>query len=62
LDYFDDEKIAVSYYQRFKFETVAKFNSNRWTLTGREIEEIIERLALNANTASATMDVEGGTR
>ena len=46
LDYLGDEQRAHELYQQFKFTVVAAFPGNsEWTLTGRQIETALSRLA-----------------
>jgi|SRR5215472_8961926 len=45
LDYYGDERFAQRYYQSFKWQTVARWPASRdWTITGEEIEKVIDSL------------------
>jgi hypothetical protein len=46
MDYLGDEERARALYQDFKFRVVAAFRPNaEWTLTGRQIENVIAKMA-----------------
>jgi hypothetical protein len=46
VDYLGDEERSRSLYQDFKFKVVARFpRDSEWTLTGRQIEDAISKMA-----------------
>ena len=46
MDYFGDEERTRALYQQFKFSVIARFAANSdWTLSGRQVETAIARIA-----------------
>jgi hypothetical protein len=43
-DHLDDDQAALNFYQRFKWNVVAEFPHNSWTLTSDEIDQVLETL------------------
>jgi hypothetical protein len=43
-DHLGDDEQALNLYQRFKWAVIAELPRKRWTLTSREIDDVLQRI------------------